>query len=433
MKLIKETIYNLRRQPVIAAVTIIGTALSIFLIMVVVMLHQVHVIPFSPESNRDRMMHYSWISFGNYNWGDPEEWNSNGPMAMKVVKEFFYKLEEPEVVSAYTMNDVKSVGIPKQKPFGVDVRETDADYYRVFDLDFVSGAPFTQADYEAGLPKAVIDENVANRLFGSTDAAGKEFNINGATYTVSGVVMPVSTLASNAYANVWINTNSTGTPDSGWSTLGGSYHVTMLAKDASKESFDAVSSEVENRLIEYNKELKESGWKIINRNRPYTQEKASAGNSANIEPDEKGARKSRWIIYAILLIVPAINLSSMTHSRLRRRVSEIAVRRAFGQTKLETIVSVISENLVITLLAGLLGLLMSVILACIWGDSLFDVGWDFSLSRPSVNFSMLLSRSTFGMALLFCFVLNILSAGIPAIQASRQPLVNSLRGGNNNN
>lgn len=434
MKLLKETIYNLRRQPVIAAVTIIGTALSIFLIMVVVMLYQVRVMPFAPESNRDRMLHYSYLSFGNTSWGDPEENNSNGPMSMKVVKEFFCQLEEPAAVSAYTsMPDVKSVGLPNQKPFGVDVRETDADYFRVFDLSFVTGSPFSQADYEAGLPKAVIDENVAVRLFGTTDVVGKEFLLNGGSYTVTGVVKPVSTLANNAYAHVWVNTSSTSTPDDVWSTLGGWYSVTMLAKDGSEKSIEEVRSEVANRLETYNREIGESGWKIINRNRPYTQEVSAVGQSANNEPDVEGDRRGRWVIYTILLIVPAINLSSMTHSRLRRRVGEIAVRRAFGQTKLQTVISVICENFLVTIVAGVIGMLMSVVLAYIWGDSLFDMGWDFSLSRPKVDVSMLLSWSTFGWALLFCFVLNILSSGIPAIQASRQPLVNSLRGGNNNN
>lgn len=44
---------------------------------------------------------------------------------------------------------------------------------------------------------------------------------------------------------------------------------------------------------------------------------------------------------------------------------------------------------------------------------------------------MLLQWSTFGLALLFCFVLNMLSAGLPAIQMSRLNIVNSLRGGAN--
>lgn len=432
MKLIKQTIYNLRQQPVIASVTIIGTALSIFLIMVVVMLHQVNVMPFSPESNRDRFLHYTYLSFGNTSWSDDiENNNSNGPMSWKVVNELFYKLEEPEAVTAYTVSaQVNSVGLPKQKPFAADTRETDANYFKVFDFKFVSGAPYSEAEFEAGLPRAVIDENVANRLFGTTDAVGKEFVLNGGSYKVSGVVKPVSTLAKQAYAHVWVNTTSANGPESDWATLGGMYSVTILPKDEPGAEA-AVRDEFGRRLDEYNKEIGQAGWKIINRNRPYTQEKLSAGNSANIEPDEKAARKQRVIIFAILLIVPAINLSSMTHSRLRRRVSEIAVRRAFGQTRFATIMSVINENLVITCVAGVIGLALSVVMALLFGEMLFSQGWDFSLSRPKVDFTMLFSWSTFGWAVLFCFVLNLLSSGIPAIQASRQPLVNSLRGGSN--
>ena len=433
MKLLQQTFYNLKRQPVIAGVTIIGTALSIFLIMVVVMLHQVRVLPFSPESNRDRMQHYHYISFGNTNWGDPLENNSNGPMSYKVVRELFYQLEEPEVVTAYLCQPVvKSVCLPKQKPFSADVREVDDAYFKVFDLDFVSGSPYTKADFDAGLPKAVIDENAATRLYGTTDAVGKEFLLNGASYKVTGVVKPVSTIATNAYSHIWMNTTSNCNYDNNWSTLGGWYSVTILAKDNSKESMDAVHSEVERRVTEYNKQIGVEGWQIVNRNRPYTQEKDVAGGSANIEPDEKAARKSRWIIFGILLIVPAINLSSMTHSRLRRRVSEIAVRRAFGQTKVSTVISVINENLIITLIAGVLGLVLSVVMAYFFGNMLFSQGYNFSLSQPETDMSMLMSWSTFGWALLFCFVLNILSSGIPAIQASRQPLVDSLRGGGNN-
>lgn len=433
MKLLQQTFYNLKRQPVIAGVTILGTALSIFLIMVVVMLHQVRVLPFSPESNRDRMQHYSYLSFGNTNWGNPEENNSNGPMSYKVVRELFYQLEEPEAVTAYLSQPfVKSVSLPKQKPFSADVRETDDAYFKVFDFDFVSGSPYTKADFDAGLPKAVIDENVATRLYGTTDAAGKEFILNGASYKVAGVVKPVSTIANKAYAQVWMNTTSNSNYDGNWSTLGGWYSVTILAKDSGKESMDAVHNEVERRVKEYNKQVGVEGWQIINRNRPYAQEKEVAGGSANIEPDEKAARKSRWIIFGILLIVPAINLSSMTHSRLRRRVSEIAVRRAFGQTKLSTVISVINENLVITLVAGVIGLVLSVVMAYFFGNMLFAQGYDFSLSKPETDMSMLMSWGTFGWALLFCFVLNILSSGIPAIQASRQPLVDSLRGGGNN-
>ena len=51
-----QTWAQLRQQPMMSAVSIAGTALAIFLIMLVVMMQQVKVVPFAPESNRDRFL-----------------------------------------------------------------------------------------------------------------------------------------------------------------------------------------------------------------------------------------------------------------------------------------------------------------------------------------------------------------------------------------
>ena len=65
------------------------------------------------------------------------------------------------------------------------------------------------------------------------------------------------------------------------------------------------------------------------------------------------------IILFILLLVPALNLSGITLSRMRRRMAELGVRRAFGATQGTILWQVLSENMVLTLLGGLLGLAMS--------------------------------------------------------------------------
>ncbi len=130
----------------------------------------------------------------------------------------------------------------------------------------------------------------------------------------------------------------------------GMMSVTILAK--SRDDFPAIREETERRRQEYDTVIGENGYSLIYRNRPYDQEKNAAGMAANIEPDVDQARRQRLIIFIILLIVPAINLSSMTQSRLRQRVAEIGVRRAFGSTRLELMGQIIAENLVVTLLAG---------------------------------------------------------------------------------
>ena len=50
------------------------------------------------------------------------------------------------------------------------------------------------------------------------------------------------------------------------------------------------------------------------------------------------------IVIAILLLVPAVNLSGMTLSRMRRRMAEIGVRKAFGATGGELMRQVFFEN-----------------------------------------------------------------------------------------
>ena len=178
---------------------------------------------------------------------------------------------------------------------------------------------------------------------------------------------------------------------------------------------------------QYNHLLAESGYELIYRNRPYDQEKQAIAFAANWEPDVKAARRQRITIFVILLLVPAINLSSMTQSRLRQRVSEIGVRRAFGSTRTEMMGQIVMENLIVTLFAGLVGLLFSVLFAYLGNSFLFQ-DYSATLNPPEVNASILLQPSTFMYALLFCFILNFLSTGLPAWKASRTSIVNALGG-----
>lgn len=200
----------------------------------------------------------------------------------------------------------------------------------------------------------------------------------------------------------------------------------ILARDRS--DFPAIREEAERRKLEYNTLIGERGYKLIYRNRPYDQEKNALVEGANVEPDVDAARRQRLVIFVILLIVPAINLSSMTQSRLRQRVTEVGVRRAFGSTRMEIMGQIVAENMVVTFFAGVLGLLLSVTFAYLGESMLFAEGFSKAVNAPLIDASILLHASTFGWALLFCFILNLLSSGIPAWKASRVGIVNALGG-----
>ena len=302
----KQALAQLRQYPLISVISIAGTALSIFLIMLVVMLQQVKVAPFSPESNRDRFLHVHYMSISHKDWGDG---TSNGPMSVRTAREIYKSLKTPKAVTIYCSMPISTpVSLPAMPAIGADVRETDDTFFKVFDFRFVNGKPYDEATFNAGTPVAVITESISRALFGSTESAGKEFLLNHAPYRVVGVVKDVSTLADASYGQVWIPFTSTDLPNDTWSDQHmGMMSVTILAR--CHDDFGEIRAEAKRRMSEYNSILADQGYTLIDRNRPYDQETQSISFAANLEPDLKSARRERAIIFIILLLVPAINLS----------------------------------------------------------------------------------------------------------------------------
>ena len=144
-------------------------------------------------------------------------------------------------------------------------------------------------------------------------------------------------------------------------------------------------------------------------------------------PDTKAIILHYTLVIVILLLVPAINLSSMTLSRMRKRMAEIGVRKAFGATGGELMRQIFFENLLLTLLAGVLGLALSYAATFLLNGFLFDNSTNAYLSgETTLTPSMLLSPWAFLAAFGFCLLMNILSAGIPAWRASRMNITDAI-------
>lgn len=180
---------QLRQQPLMSAVGITGTALAIFLIMLVVMMQQVKVAPFAPESNRDRFLHVKSMSISNSNWG---EGTSNGPMSVQTARECFQSLKTPEAVTIYTIFPVSTpVSLPGKPAVSVDLRQTDDIFWRVFDFSFIEGKPYDKAVFDAGQPAAVLTESVARSLFGTTLEWGRLLLCAAVSFVLIGLMITI--------------------------------------------------------------------------------------------------------------------------------------------------------------------------------------------------------------------------------------------------
>ena len=301
----KQAFHLLKENKLLSSISIIGTALAIAMIMVIVITLRATIAPFAPESYRDRMLIFRYAGF---QYKTNENWQSNGPVSYKTAKACFKDMTTPEAVSitssfAETMLAAKPAG----EKVSCSVLQVDDDFWKVFQFDFLSGYPFDKATFDAGATKAVITEDIARQLFGTTDVVGKTFLLNHSAYMICGVVRPVSKLARYAYAQIWIPLSSTDAFTASWENYGimGMVSVYILAK--SQDDFPAIRMEAERLRDKYMEGYPD--YKLLYRDQPDTYFVAAQRYSANNPPAVKQAVRQYVITLIILLIVPAVNLS----------------------------------------------------------------------------------------------------------------------------
>lgn len=243
--------------------------------------------------------------------------------------------------------------------------------------------------------------------------------LNHKKYTVIGVVKDSSALATTAHADVFFTFGTPTTPsqsDDIWSIYFGGVSAALLVKEG--VDFQSIRDQVKARYANLDTELKPQGWEAVYHESPYDQEVLAMNLvGSNVTPDTSGERKMRYVLYAILLIVPAINLSNLLHSRMHKRITEIGVRRAFGCTRSRIITDIIWENFLITLVGGLVGVALGVVFAMTYSGLYENMRTFGTEVTPAI--SSVLNWGTILIAVAVCFILNIISASIPAWQASR--------------
>jgi putative ABC transport system permease protein len=74
------------------------------------------------------------------------------------------------------------------KPVGVSVRVTTADFFQSFDVPFIYGSGWTQAEDDAPGPVVVLSRFMNQKLFDGANSVGREISLSGHPYRVLGVM-----------------------------------------------------------------------------------------------------------------------------------------------------------------------------------------------------------------------------------------------------
>lgn len=407
----KQALQMLKENPLVNTISVLGTALSIAMILVLVLVFQINTTGYPPEENRDRMLYMLAMRSSNGSQG------YGGYMSEEVVKECLYTLQTPEAVTAFSVNE-KPVCLPSERLFAeYHVTYTDPGFWKVFNFSFLEGIPFSEADFQSEIPRAVISAQLASKLFGTVNATGKQVILDNILFTVSGVVKSVSEAANHAYAEIWVPYTINPSLRTGKQAEGttGTFQAVLLAK--SKSDFDNIRDEINQQLERYNDSKAE--FKINFLENPFTRLEVAINGHGFAKKPIAQYLLTTGAILLFLLLIPALNLIGVVQSSVQKRRAEMGIRKAFGATKGIMMLQVLSENLVITVMGGFIGL----------GLSLFFIHAfkSFLLTDTTLlTAQMLFQPGLFLAVVFFALLLNLLSASIPAIRISRQTIVNAL-------
>jgi putative ABC transport system permease protein len=410
---LKQAWQLLKENPLVSSISILGTALSIAAIMVVVLLYQLDLAGYPPESKRNRILTTDFTEVRS-----DKNWN-RGFMSVTVARECFYTLRLPEAATA-VFSQQSPISLQSERLFTpYNITYTDTSFWKVFDFRFLYGQPFTPSDFQSGIRTAVITDNLARKLFGKANAVGETFVLQFMNFRVCGVVATVSKAASMAYADVWMPYTTYSDPNVNINGgLSGGYKTYVLAK--SRSDFDAIRKELETSVARFN--AGQSGWTLsfFNPMLSAWDEALQESHDMLHNPDLLRFIATTGALLLFLLLVPALNLIGVTQTSMQKRIVETGIRKAFGANSRDLFRQALSENLVISILGGLLGFGLAYVF--------FFVGRDFLV--PDVKdftFAMLVQPVTFLIALMFTFLLNYCSAAIPASRMARRPIVESLK------
>jgi len=126
-----------------------------------------------------------------------------------------------------------------------------------------------------------------------------------------------------------------------------------------------------------------------------------------VSPDDKDA--VIWIVGLGTLFAGAIGVSNIMLVTVRERTKEIGIRRALGATPRNIIGQILSESVVLTVLAGLLGIVLGV--GLLRGAGIVLSQGDQFFKDPQVSFGMAIG------SLLILIVIGAMAGYIPAQRA----------------
>lgn len=332
------------------------------------------------------------------------------------------KQDFPQVQKACRVEDRDVVVKVEDKVFHERVRFTDPDFLQMLTFPLKWGSAASLAD----LNSVIISEEMSKKYFGEDNPIGETIIIkfnqdDGKAFKITGVAQEFPKSRTISF-NFLINFQNVKTADPNydfqdWQSL---VNATLIQVDP--RDIGVIQQQMEKYKKIHNEKVSED-WAIASFG---FEPLATLHERADeIRDDISRSSKNNYesviylgVVAALLLALACFNYINIAIVTASKRLKEIGVRKSIGATRKMVIIQFLSENIVVTLFAMIIGLALGYTFFVPGFEYLFSFDMDFRLIDP-----------TLWLYLLLLLMFTTVASGIyPSLYISYFQVVSILKG-----
>ncbi len=294
---------------------------------------------------------------------------------------------------------------------------TSGDFFSLFGVRPVLGRTLTPQDSTPGNDHVlVLGYGVWMRLFGSDRALlGRDITINGAAYTVVGVMPP--NFIPDGYGELWLPSHwgvppNLLRPNEDPRSVRDSHYLQAWARlepgvtlQQARDQMAAIASRLEKQYPDADNDV---GVSLVTMR-------------DNLTSDIRPVLMLLIVAVAFVLLIGCANVANLLLARATTRSREVSIRAALGASRLRLIRQLLTESVLLALMGSLAGILLAV---CAMPTLL-------RMSPPDIrNFTAIgVNREVLWFSVAASLLSGILFGLVPSLHASRGTLSSSLKEG----
>ena len=436
---IKLAFRVLGRNKFFTAISLFGISFTLAILMILISMLETEIGKTPPLSDKDKMvivpnlqlqrMFYDTIYAYDttiyngqevvdttYRLEEQGSNNSNNEFGYWFLEEHLSDIPNASNYTFFNRNRVYNSYVNNSK---VEMKALYSDhrFWDVLDFQFTDGYGFNETAVENEELVAVITDELADKYFGRKDnIVGEDIDMDGRTYEIIGVVKPPGIMLISL--DIVVPQSLDHIEHQNRNDYGFGSYMALYVGDT-PDDIKLIKEDIE--LINSNTPVPaaaQNDFDIIEFE-PYAFIEAYTGQIIDMDDEEKSLMIMKWVIFclvAFLILLPTLNLINLNVGRIMERSSEIGVRKAFGADRYTILIQFIVENIIQTLIGGVIGLglaLLGIYLindAKLMGDVVLKLNYRF-----------------FIYSLVICLIFGLLSGLLPAYRMSKMHVVSALK------